>query len=170
MGICRQLLSGQPVIDEGGRVIKVVDAGGCVKHTIPFASLRRGYWGLVYERHCGLVFESQGFSVTYWGLSKGFLDGGMDLIIENDEGTKYVQCKYMTSQKIGKQDMERLLYKASLFLTKKYQGTKLNFALVVPRIKDAMPEARRQYFLSKNQTQNYCHLEIIEIPFGDCRD
>ncbi len=86
-----------------------------------------------------LVLEANGFEVEQHGLTKGFMDGGIDIVASKSGQRVFIQCKHAAVGKLSKQKIEWILYKASAFLTK------------------------ASYFLSKNTTQSKVRLEIHEI-------
>ena len=179
MGINKILMSGHLQFDNDERKIIIVDNIGCIKHSLRYNEIKNSDWGYVYERHVGLHFESSGYSVSFRGMKLGMCDGGIDLIIEKGFFKQFIQCKYGVSRRLGKQDIEVLLYKASSFLSKQNQCEKLNFALVIPSIsqifasrkmkgihRDKLIFPLAEYFLSKNQAQNKVRLTIVEVPMN----
>lgn len=70
-------------------------------------ALRR-YWerhhsastiGKMYERYVGYWYESQGYSVEYNGIFKGYEDLGRDLICRRKGAVSIAQCKNWSQQK-----------------------------------------------------------------------
>jgi hypothetical protein len=55
--------------------------------------------GRDFEMYIGYVYEKQGYHVTYFGIEKKLHDLGRDLIVENNEVVKIVQCKYWSKEK-----------------------------------------------------------------------
>ncbi|NLH93093.1 MAG: restriction endonuclease [Candidatus Cloacimonetes bacterium] len=55
--------------------------------------------GRDYERYIGYLYESQGYSVEYSGISFGLQDMGRDLICKKDAQIKIVQCKCWSAHK-----------------------------------------------------------------------
>jgi len=177
MGINKVLMSGQLQFDNEKRKIVIVDKTGGIAHCIGYDEIEGSDWGYVYERHVGLHFEAAGYSVSYRGATLGFLDGGIDLIIEKGSFKQFIQCKYGVAHRLSKQRIEVLLYSASSFLAKEHLNEKLNFALAIPSIpqmfisrKVKLAHGERlsfplaDYFLSKNQVQDKVRLAIIEVP------
>jgi len=154
------------VLDNDSNRLRLFD-GDSLKHEFHYGSITSDNWGSVYEKYVGQVYESNGYEVEYRGLLKGFLDSGIDLIAQGPADEFYIQCKYSVrkiNNKIGKQKMENILYKAGNFLHKKYAGKKLSFVLVVPSVRDMILPHMEAYFLSKNQLQHQVKLSIVEIP------
>lgn len=98
----------------------------------PFDKIEGSEWGYVYEKYVGQVLESEGFKVTYNGFN-GFVDGGVDLIAEKGNSVTFIQCKYSQKKKLGRSQIEHILFKASKKLFKAYtdRSKQLAFALVV---------------------------------------
>ena len=179
MGINKVLMSGHLQFDNDERRLTIVDSMGCIKHSLKYDEIKASDWGYIYERHVGLYFEAAGYSVSYRGATLGFFDGGIDLVIEKGPFKQFIQCKYGTSPRLNKQNIEVLLYKASSFLTKEYNGKKLHFGLAIPGISQMFTKRRMKkhlgeksifpladYFLSKNKVQDKVKLEIIEVPMN----
>jgi hypothetical protein len=55
--------------------------------------------GRDFEMYTGYLYEKQGYHVTYFGIEKKLHDMGRDLIVENGEVVKIVQCKYWSKEK-----------------------------------------------------------------------
>ncbi len=55
--------------------------------------------GVQYERYVGYRYEKSGFSVKYYGALRGRKDLGIDLICENEQSTRVVQCKRLSPDK-----------------------------------------------------------------------
>ncbi|MBU9379011.1 restriction endonuclease [Burkholderia gladioli] len=132
--------------------------------------------GYVYERHVGLQFEADGYAVTYRGLQSGFVDNGVDLILERDGEIIYVQCKYATVKRLNANHIRWILHKADAFLARQYQGHHLHFHLVVPNSKQCFSSIKlklngvvrtystARYFEEHNNLQNHVRLKVVEIP------
>ena len=145
---------------------------------IPYRLLTNSDWGYLYEKHVGQYFENLGYVVDYNGLSKGFLDGGIDLIAKNEQHIYFIQCKYQKKNKLTKSKIENILYKGSNKISKMKHSRSDVFALVIPDKDTAFRKVKTKsntliqkykypmydYFLSKNSTQSQIKLEIIEIP------
>jgi hypothetical protein len=56
--------------------------------------------GRDFERYIGYKCEQQGYKVQYFGIEKKLNDLGRDLIIENNQVIKIIQCKYWSKDKI----------------------------------------------------------------------
>lgn len=56
--------------------------------------------GRDYERFVGYLYESEGYSVTYFGIENGKEDLGRDLICRKGSHTEVVQCKYWSKHKL----------------------------------------------------------------------
>ena len=156
-------------------ILDLIRRDGSVDH-LPFGDLALSDWGFVYERCVGDALSNDGWSIEYRGLSKGYRDGGLDLKLTRDHETVYAQCKYMSRNRLGKQAVEHILYKASAGLMREYAGEKLNFWLVIPSIEMAFTSKLREgkrvfpvadHFMFHNNTQNYCRLQIREIDVPD---
>ena len=160
------LLKGQLIIDNYNHVVNVISSfDNSIIHSFLYSDITPYDWGFVYEKFVGQKYEKEGYQVEYLGLKKGFLDGGMDIIISKDDSKVYIQCKYSTKTcaYFGKQRIEWILYKASSFLMKQYEGKKLNFWLVIPNLV-LIKRNMQDYFLSKNNTQYMVNLDLKVIP------
>lgn len=142
--------------------------------------------GFLYEKYVGMFYESKGYSVEYRGLEKGFFDGGIDLIVSNENEVLYIQCKFKT---ITKSALENILYKASSLLfedAKKYSSKdivknrqKTQFRIAIPskvnylkgkKKKIGTVKQKVEYELEKvlelkNGKQSQVHGKFLEIPF-----
>ncbi len=47
-------------------------------------------WGSLYEKYVGQFYQKQGYNVIFHGLTKGFRDGGIDLIMNKGSDAIYV--------------------------------------------------------------------------------
>lgn len=164
--VASNLSKGRLEIDLNNRVIRIISkTGNYTIHEYQYSDLESSDWGYIYEKYVGQKYEQEGYHVEYLGLKTGFFDGGMDMIISNDNFKAYIQCKFSTkpSACFEKQKIERILYKASSFLSKQYKDKKLNFWLVVPSLALIKKELQ-DYFLSKNNFQDKVKLELKAIP------
>ena len=164
--VASNLSKGRLEIDHNSRVVRIISkTGSRTVHEYQYSDLDSDDWGYVYEKYIGQKYEEEGFHVEYLGLQKGFLDGGMDIVISKDDFKAYIQCKFSTKSRacFGKQKIEWILYKASSFLSKQYKDKKLNFWLVVPTLALIKKELQ-EYFLSKNNIQDKVKLELKAIP------
>ena len=153
-----------PYLTFDRKTILVVDSQRRASHEFTIENMSSSDWGFIYERYVGLRYESLGWSVDYRGLELQLLDQGIDLIIAKASRKKYIQCKYSHGvRRLGKQRIEMILYQASTRLAEEYQGKKLSFVLVVPSIEKAMTDWAKNYFLSKNSTQDKVDLELKEV-------
>ncbi|HEY0489048.1 MAG TPA: hypothetical protein VGD30_05985 [Telluria sp.] len=171
----RTLGAGQLVFDGEAKTLHVVRDGEPL-HSFPYASLSPSHWGYVYERHVGLWFEAAGYQVTYRGLQFGFVDNGVDLVLERDDETIYVQCKYALVKRLNTNHIRWILYKADAFLARRYQGRPLHFHLVVPNMAQCFSSAKMRingvvkkhsaarFFEEHNNLQNRVRLKIVEVP------
>lgn len=171
----RALRAGHLVFDSLNKMLHVVQDGESV-HCFSYASLSPSHWGYVYERHVGLQFEAQGYAVTYRGLQFGFVDGGVDLVLERDDETIYVQCKYTFGKRISANEVRWILHKADAYLARQYQGRRLHFHLVVPdsdrcfssvklRLNGTVKKhSTARYFEEHNNLQNRVRLKVVEVP------
>ncbi len=169
----RILLAGKFLLDPSEKVIKITMFEKRNVIRIPYANLKASDWGYVYERYVGMILEEEGYAIKFRGLAKGFLDNGIDIIAKKEGEDFFIQCKYIMKNKLGKQKIEWLLYKASSFLAKNYKGGKIHFWLVVPSIESAFNSKKdkngmsyypwAKYFLSKNYEQSKVILKIKEI-------
>jgi hypothetical protein len=173
-GLGKRLRSGHMLINSISRRIEILGDAGVVIDFIEYDALDNQDWGYVYEKFVGQHLLEEGFDVTYNGLSKGFGDGGIDVIASRSDQTKYIQCKY--SKRMGKARIEDLLWRASSWLCKASLGKNPVFSLAIPSIegcfgKGDSKNGKRQpgipllakYFLSKNETQRFIKVEILEI-------
>lgn len=55
--------------------------------------------GRMYERYVGFLYESQGYSVEYFGINNGMEDLGRDLVCRKGKTVVIVQCKYWSQHK-----------------------------------------------------------------------
>jgi hypothetical protein len=171
----RALRAGQLAFDSEAETLHVVRDGEPV-HSFPYASLSPSHWGYVYERHVGLWFEAVGYQVAYRGLQFGFVDNGVDLVLERENETIYVQCKYALGQPLNINRIRWLMHKADAFLAKHYQGRPLHFHLIVPDVARCFSSAKMRingvvqkhsaarYFEEHNNLQNRVRLKIVEVP------
>lgn len=171
----RALRSGNLEFDGENEVLHVVLDGKAL-HSFPYASISPAQWGYVYERHVGLQFEAEGYTVTYRGLQFGFVDNGVDLDLERDGETTYVQCKYSLGKRLSANEIRWILHKADAFLAKQYQGRRLHFHLVVPdsdrcfssvklRLNGVVKKhSTARYFEEHNNLQNRVRLKVVEVP------
>lgn len=72
--------------------------------------------------------------MTYRGLQFGFVDNGVDLILERDYETIYVQCKYTLGKSISANEVRWNLHKADVYL-----------AIAVPRSPTAFPSSGARF-------------------------
>lgn len=56
--------------------------------------------GIAFERYIGYKYETNGYSVKYYGATKGMEDLGRDLIVNNGNEFIVIQCKYWNKNKI----------------------------------------------------------------------
>ncbi len=171
----RVLRSGHFVFDSMEKMLHVVHNGKAL-HSISYASLSPSQWGYVYERHVGLQFEAEGYAVTYRGLQFGFVDSGVDLVLERDDETIYVQCKYTFGKRISANEVRWILHKADAYLAKQHQGRRLHFHLVVPDSERCFSSVKlrlngtvkkhstARYFEEHNNLQNRVRLKVAEVP------
>ena len=145
---------------------------------IPYAALEANNWGYLYEKFVGQYFEEKGYSVEYVGLTKGFVDGGIDLIARSKDKRYFIQCKYLMKSKLTKSKIENILYKAGNTISNMDHSRNDTFALVVPDKDLAFSKIKKKnnsliakyeyplydYFLTKNHTQEQIRLEVLEIP------
>lgn len=173
-GLGRRLRNGTLSIEPDSELIRIIS--DTEEDIIKYSELKGSDWGYVYERHVAQHLVDKGYSVSEHGLAKGFGDGGIDLIAEHSEKTAYIQCKYTTSSKLGRQKIEWILYKASSYLAKTYRGNQLEFWLVIPSFEAAFSSIKSplgrhiypmaDYFLSHNNTQSKVRLAIKEIAMN----
>ena len=166
--VASNLSKGRLQIDQNSHVVRIISkTGNCIIHQYQYSDLDSSDWGYVYEKYVGQKFEEEGYQVEYLGLKKGFLDGGMDIVICKDDFKAYLQCKFSIKSRacFGKQKIEWILYKASSFLSRQYEDKKLVFWLVVPTLALIKKELQ-DYFLSKNNFQDKVKLEIKAIPMS----
>lgn len=100
----------------------------------------------------------------------------MDLELEKDGETTYVQCKYVLGQPLNINRIRWLIHKADAFLAQRYQDRPLHFHLVVPdkarcfslakmRINGIVKKhSTARYFEEHNNLQNRVRLKVVEMP------
>ncbi|MCT7603810.1 hypothetical protein N5U17_06145 [Aliarcobacter butzleri] len=141
-------------------------------HQFDLDNLNQGDDGFIYEKYVGLVYESKGYKVKYNGLEKGVLDEGIDLEVSNSEKTVYIQCKYT---KISLNRLENILFKASKFLTKRYEEInnnindkpkKIDFFICTPSTSRFIDLVAQEKFYFYNSIQQKIQGKLIEIPFS----
>jgi predicted helicase len=128
MGIGKFLNLGKIILNNLENKIEIINK----PETINYCEISPTEWGQVYEKYVGQHLEEEGYNVKYDGLNLGFLDRGIDLIAENENHINFIQCKF-SKNKIGKSQIDWILYKASNKLHKQYKSSekKLIFTLVV---------------------------------------
>ncbi|HZK07254.1 MAG TPA: restriction endonuclease [Bacteroidales bacterium] len=182
MGIEKFLKSGKIILNNLENKIEIINK----PETINFCEISPSEWGQVYEKFVGQHLEEEGYKVQYDGLNLGFLDGGIDLIAENENHINFIQCKFFKN-KIGKSQIDWILYKASNKLLKQYKSSdkKLIFTLVVndvesnfakkakTKLKLTFTESLKikyfwlQYFLDHKHIQDKVKLEFKEINMNN---
>jgi len=170
--LSKRLLTGRMFIDVDMQLINIFSSENKVIDTILYADISKSGWGYIYERHVGQVLSDDGYAVEYNGLTKGFHDGGVDLIAKKGNQDYLIQCKFKKKSTIGKQKIEWILYKASSLIAKYTESTKPTFCLVVPSIDQSFGQKYKKgkltypiadYFLSINNRQSAVKFEILEI-------
>ena len=176
MSIAKYLQSGTMVINAECRYLEIVETG----QKMIYDNITSNEWGIVYEKYVGQLMKGFGYNVTY-NMSKGYFDGGIDIIAENDNHKLFIQCK-MQQKHFNKQHIEWILYKASNTLLKEWKNRKkhLCFVLVThdknknfltkgKRYKDSLGNGLKYpwltHFLNANNTQNKIKVYYREIPF-----
>jgi len=144
-------------------------------HEVIASSLSVYDYGFLYEKYVGLYYEKLGYKVIYNGLIKGLLDGGIDLIIENENEKFFLQCKYMLKSKISKSKINNIMYNASRLLVQEYEitGKKVNFFIVIPSKEQSLylsKKTKNTYIAEEilnlsNSTQQYIKGKFLEVPF-----
>ena len=158
------LSNGVVEIDRYEQIVKISSKNNGDTKIIPYNEISPSNWGYIYERFVGQKYESEGYFVEQIGLKKGFLDGGIDIVVSKEDFKAYLQCKYSTSDRmLGKQKIEWILYNASSFLTKVHEGKKLNLWLVVPYL-GMISDCVKSYILQKNDLQKMAKISLVEIP------
>jgi hypothetical protein len=168
------LISGRISVDLDHRCL-INDSG----ITFSLDLIKSDHLGFVYEKYVGQVYESEGYSVAYTGLTCGMADKGIDLVAIKNNLEVYIQCKFW-KKKIGKSHIEWVLYKASRLLLEKTtnNANKVHFVLVTNsklinfsrHVSKANSNYKNvefpilQYFLDHNNTQSKVKLEYREIP------
>lgn len=172
------LISSRICIEPEKRHVRDINS----ERTYSFDLIKPDEWGFIYEKYVGQVYESEGYTVTYQGLTAGLIDKGIDLIAVKDGYELYIQCKFW-KKKIGKSHIEWILYKASRILYERSSNkeVKVLFVLVtndkVTNFSQRLPKGAQlnlpdpknsgfpilQYFLSHNYTQDKVKLEYREI-------
>lgn len=139
----------------------VISSGGIVLHCGNYSDLDPHAWGSLYEKYCGQKFAADGYEVDYRGLTAGFNDGGIDLILRKDDNTIFVQCKHTFKSSLSRNTIEKILYKAGNYISRHMPENRAFLWLVVP---EADRIKWQRFFLRHNATQNRVKLELIEIP------
>lgn len=173
-GICKRISAGHIELRSTKQIIEIIDNEGVVFDHIEYEKLDGQSWGYVYEKIVGQHLIDNGYDVEFNGLKYGFNDGGIDLIARRFDHTKYIQCKYRKG--IKKADLEEVLWKASNWLTKRVLDKNPIFAISVHSIEygfgkiDAKSKSQlpplAEYFLSKNQSQKFIKVEILEVEMN----
>jgi Holliday junction resolvase-like predicted endonuclease len=182
MGIAKFLKSGKIILNNLEKKIEIINQS----NTLNYIEISSNEWGQVYEKYVGQQLEEEGYKVNYDGLNLGFLDKGIDLIAENENHINFIQCKFSKS-KIGKSQIDWILFKASNNLKKQYKSSekKLIFTLVVNDIETNFAKKSTskfklkftdsskikhfwlQYFLDHNYIQDKVKLEFREINMNN---
>ena len=159
------LSNGVVEIDRYEQIVKISSKNNdSTSKIIPYSEINPSNWGYIYERFVGQKYESEGYSVEQVGLKKGFLDGGIDIVVSKENFKAFLQCKFSTSDRmLGKQKIEWVLYNASSFLAKAYEGKRLNLWLVVPCL-GMISDCVKSYILQKNDLQKMAKISLVEIP------
>lgn len=104
------------------------------------------------------------------------MDSGVDLVLERDDETIYVQCKYTFGKRISANEVRWILHKADAYLAKQYQGRRLHFHLVIPDSKRCFSSVKlrlngtvkkfstARHFEEHNNLQNRVRLKVVEVP------
>ncbi len=169
--------TGTMVILPGERCIEIKETG----QRWHYDNITPIEWGTVYEKYVGQIIQSHGYTVTY-NMSKGFLDGGIDVIAENNNHKLFIQCK-SSNGSMGKQKIEWILYKAGETLNRECKINKskhICFVLVTPD-KDASFKSNSKkhknyfneqikypwldHFLAANNNKQGVKVFYREIPF-----
>jgi len=171
-GLGKRLSSGRMFIDVKMQLINIFSNDDELIDTILYKDLKKTDWGYIYEKYVGQILNSDGYIVEYNGLSKGFKDGGVDIIAKKNNQDYLMQCKFSQKSTLGKQKIEWILYKASSFIASHTINKKPIFCLVIPSIAQSFGEKIRKgkisypvvdYFLSINNRQSAVKFEILEI-------
>ncbi|EBV5760948.1 restriction endonuclease [Salmonella enterica subsp. enterica serovar Enteritidis] len=125
-----------------------------------FADLDPHGWGSLCEKFTGQAFEAEGYEVEYRGLTAGFNDGGIDLILRKENDTIFVQCKHAFKSSLSCNSIENILYKAGNYISRNMPTNRVHLWLVVPDVKSIK---WKRYFLRHNTTQNKVKLSFVEI-------
>ena len=143
--------------------INLLNANGNNLKSYQISDLTPFLKGMLYERMVGIYFENNGYDVEYYGLNKGVLDQGIDLICRKyEEPTCYVQCK-SGEKTIGKQGIETILYKGGNFIAKN-ENHKCRFILATETEK-LVSKSNRRRFMQWNQLQSKVRLEIKTLTW-----
>lgn len=164
MGLGKFLTSGYLRLNHQKQIIELDGS----QSGIPFETISASEWGQIFEKYVGQIYEKEGYIVDYRGLKKGFLDAGIDIVGIKENEIVCIQCKYQ-KKPIGKSQIEWVLFKASRFLlnmSNSNAARKLKFVLV---IETGTPFSKgiREYFLSKNHSQDKVIVEIRQISMKD---
>lgn len=100
-----------------------------------FADFDPHGWGSLYEKFTGQTFEAEGYEVEYLGLTAGFNDGGIDLILRKGNDTIFVQCKHSFKSSLSRNSIENILYKAGNYISRNMPTDQVHLWLVVPDVK-----------------------------------
>ena len=158
------LSTGRPVRDESTDELRLVDQSGGRLSSWRLEDLSPADLGYAFERLVGLSLEDQGYKVDYRGLRLKMMDGGIDLTAVAPSGAiHFYQCK-ATSQNIGPQEVERILYKAGNFIAKQTFDPPCHLVLAV--VDRAVISAKAMHRWNRyNSLQNSVELRIEEYPW-----
>ncbi len=162
--LMRGLATGRPILDPGTGELRLVDGSGEVQFAWHLEDLSPADLGYAFERVVGLALEERGYAVDYRGLRLKMLDGGIDLIaIAPSREVYFYQCK-ATSQSIGAQEIERILFKAGNFIAKQTFDPPCRLVLAV--MDRSVLSAKAMHRWNRhNSSQNFVKLLVEEYPW-----
>lgn len=162
--LMRALATGRPILDTDTDELRLVDEFGDALTSWRIDDLSPADLGYAFERLVGRALEDRGYTVDYRGLRLKMLDGGIDLIaIAPSREVCFYQCK-ATSQNIGPQEVERILYKAGNFIAKQTFDPPCHLVLAV--VDRAVISAKAMQRWSRhNSLQNRVQLRVEEYPW-----
>ncbi|MDD2780702.1 restriction endonuclease [Sulfuricurvum sp.] len=124
-------------------------------------SSKKIYKGLEYEKFIGKKYEIAGYHVRYRGDELGKQDGGIDLLVENDDTIFLVQCKNwieIDNYQIESRDLRAFIGDCYIYLLQNIIKKKVSFHYIIGD--NQMLSESAKYFL-KNQKM----LKLQEIRF-----
>ena len=113
--------------------------------------------GKVYEKFVAKKYQEKDFMVTLHGIEKGYSDGGIDIVAENDEKIVLIQCKNWAQSnvyKINHKDLRAFIGDCYLYILDNHiSDKKIAFHFIVSHEKMLTKSAR--HFLNKRNFLKY---------------